>query len=70
VAASTDDDPRNWRVAASDEHLALYLELSERPRDLTASEAALMVELVDAWRAQEHRKHIALMVALAAPTEG
>jgi hypothetical protein len=70
VAEPTDDDPRNWRVGVSDAHLALYRELCRQPRDLTASEAAMMVELVDAWRAHEHRKHMALMVALAAPTEG
>jgi hypothetical protein len=34
-----------------------------QPRALTADEAKLMVELVDAWRALEHRKHIALKQA-------
>jgi len=38
----------------------LYLELTKRPRALTAEEARMMVELVDAWRELEHRKHIAL----------
>jgi hypothetical protein len=32
---------------------------------LTAPEAQMMVELVDAWRAAEHEKHIALIAARA-----
>lgn len=42
----------------------LYRGLLERPRDLTADEAAMMVELVTAWRAHEQRKHTALIAAL------
>ena len=64
VATSPGSDPRNWRLSVSKAHLALYSELSKEPRDLTPSEARMMVELVAAWRAHEHRKHIALMAAL------
>jgi hypothetical protein len=42
------------------DRIDLYRELADRPRALTADEATMMVELVDAWRALEHRKHIAL----------
>ena len=58
------DDPRNWRLDIEDDRIDLYLELLERPRALTDDEARWMVELVDAWRAAEHRKYIALMRAL------
>ena len=54
------DDPPNWRIGASERHIKLYMELVERPRPLTAAEAQMMVELVDAWRELEHRKHVAL----------
>jgi Cysteine-rich CPCC len=55
------DDPRDWRLDVSDRCIQLYRELSERPRPLDGQEAAMMVDLVDAWRALEQRKHIALM---------
>jgi len=58
------DDPRNWRLEVPQDRIDLYRELSEQPRSLSADEAAMMVELVDAWRTHEHRKHIALMHAL------
>jgi len=59
-----DDDPRSWRLDnVSPAHLALHGELLDHPRPLSAAEAQLMVELVEAWRAHEHRKHIALMHA-------
>lgn len=54
-------DPRNWRLNISDRHLELYAELSRKPRELTAREAKLLLELVDAWRDLEHRKHMTLM---------
>lgn len=54
------DDPQNWRIRASERHIKLYIELLERPRPLSATEARMMVELVDAWRELEHRKNIAL----------
>jgi hypothetical protein len=57
------DDPRNWRLDIARDRIELYLELSDQPRALSADEAAKMVELVNAWRAHEHRKHIALMHA-------
>jgi len=46
------------------------LDLADNPRALTAEEASA---LVDAWRAVEHRKHIALMevpVEREKPAEG
>jgi hypothetical protein len=59
------DNPQNWRFDLPQDRIDLYLELSDEPRALTAEEAQMMVELVDAWRGHEHRKHIALMAALA-----
>lgn len=53
-------DPRDWRLDVEQDRIDLYLELRECPRALTEDEARMMVELVDAWRALEHRKHIAL----------
>jgi hypothetical protein len=61
----SDEDPRNWRLDVPQDRIDLYLELLERPRPLTETEAQMMVELVDAWRAAEHEKHIALMAARA-----
>ena len=58
------DDPRKWRLDVPQDRIDLYHELSEQPRSLSADEAAKKVELVNAWRKQEHRKHIALMHAL------
>ncbi len=58
-------DPRNWRLNISDKHLELYAGLSRKPRELTAREAKLLLELVDAWRDLEHRKHMALMQTAA-----
>ena len=54
------DKPQNWRLEIDPDRVDLYLELSRRPRPLTVAEARMMVELVDAWRALEQRKHIAL----------
>lgn len=59
-----DNDPRNWRLEVGEAHLDLYSELLEHPRALTTVETQMMVELVDAWRAVEQRKHVALMHAL------
>ncbi len=53
-------NPQNWRLDIPMDRIDLYRELADRPRALTADEARMMVELVDAWRALEHRKHIAL----------
>ena len=61
VGSVARDDPRDWRLDTSQDRIDLYLELSEQPRALTAEEAGMLVDLVDAWRALEHRKHIALM---------
>jgi hypothetical protein len=60
-----DENPQNWRLDVPQDRIDLYLELLERPRPLTEFEAQMMVELVDAWRALEHEKHIALMAARA-----
>lgn len=59
------EDPSNWRLDVEQDRIDLYLELLERPRALSEDEARMMVELVDAWRAAEHRKHIALEVERA-----
>ena len=59
------EEPRNRRLEIEEDRIDLYLELLERPRALTEDEARKMVELVDAWRALEHRKHIALMTERA-----
>jgi hypothetical protein len=58
--ADSSDDPQDWRLDIPMDRIDLYRELADRPRALTADEARMMVELVDAWRALEHRKHIAL----------
>ena len=58
------DDPQNWRIRASQQHIELYLELVDQVRPLSTAEARMMVELVDAWRELEHRKHIALKHAM------
>jgi hypothetical protein len=62
-------DPRNWRLDIPDDRIDLYLELSDSPRSLTAAQSAMLVELIDARRHQEHMKHIALMHALRAEYE-
>ena len=58
---SSDEDPRSWRLEVPQERIDLYCEIKAEPRALTADEAEQLIELVDAWRAHEHRKHIALM---------
>jgi hypothetical protein len=59
-------EPANWRLDMSDRHIELYSELSSKPRAITKDEARMLVELVDAWRALEHRKHLAVERLLAA----
>jgi len=54
----------NWRLEVPQDRIDLYLELSNEPRSLTSDEAAMLIELVDAWRSLEHAKHIALINAL------
>jgi hypothetical protein len=54
------DDPQSWRLDVAQGHVNLYVELVNKPRALTKREAEMMVELVEAWRDLEHRKHIAL----------
>jgi hypothetical protein len=58
--ADSSDDPQDWRLDIPMDRIDLYRELADRPRALTADETRMMIELVDAWRALEHRKHIAL----------
>jgi hypothetical protein len=65
MAGERDDNPQKWRFDIPPDRVDLYLELKENPRALTAEEAEMMVELVDAWRGHEHRKHIALIDVLA-----
>lgn len=56
-------EPEDWRLDISQACIRLYQELSHQPRPLSRTEAAMMVDLVDAWRALEHRKHLALRQA-------
>lgn len=65
MSDADESGPRNWRLDVPSDRIELYLELWDEPRAVTAEEAAKLVELIDAWRAHEHRKHIALMAALA-----
>jgi len=62
------DEPQNWRLDVPRACIDLYLDLSERPRALSANEAQMLVQLVDAWRGLEHRKHIALEAARQPPS--
>ncbi len=59
-------EPPNWRIGVPQGHIDLYLELLNAPRALSANEAQVMVELVDAWRSLEQSKHITLKSAEAA----
>jgi hypothetical protein len=63
AATGPTDDPRGWRLDIPHDRIALYLKLTDLPGALTVDEATMLVELVDAWRALEHRKHLALMNA-------
>ena len=65
----TGDDPRSWRLEIADEPVALYERLVDQPRALSETECRQLVDLIDAWRAHEHRKHIALMQCLRAREE-
>jgi hypothetical protein len=65
-ASQMTDDPKTWRLAVPQANIDLYVELHDQPRALSGAEARMMVELVDAWRAHEHRKHVALEAVLAA----
>lgn len=58
-----DDDPQNWRLDVPQACVDLYLDVSKTPRPLSAKEAEMLVQLVDAWRGLEHRKHTALETA-------
>ena len=64
VAPERDADPRNWKLDVDQASIDLYVSLLDASRALTADEAKMMVDLVNAWRAHEHEKHIALMAAL------
>jgi hypothetical protein len=61
----TRPDPRKWKLEVDQAAIDLYVTLLDAPRALSTDEAAMMVDLVNAWRAGEHEKHIALMAALA-----
>ena len=52
--------PANWRLDISDKHIELYMELLRKPRPISADETRKLIELIDAWRDLEHRKHLAL----------
>jgi len=45
----------------------LYRELSAETRSLSKAEAQMMLELVDAWRTLEHRKHLAVELSNVKP---
>lgn len=64
VASGDESDPRTWRLDILPDRIDLYLNLKDEPRPLTSHEASMLVELIDAWRSHEHRKHLALMAAL------
>ena len=64
VTPKRDADPRRWKLDVDPAAIDLYVSLRDAPRALGADEAVLMVDLVDAWRAHEHEKHIALMAIL------
>lgn len=67
VSYSRDLDPRNWSVDNDRRSIDLYLSLAlGEPRALTADECAQLLDVIAGWRAQEQRKHMALMEALAA----
>jgi hypothetical protein len=65
----SEDDPRNWVLEIPDEPIALYEQLLDQPRPLTEAECRQVIDLIDAWRAHEHRKHIALMRCLSSGKE-
>lgn len=65
TALGRDPDPRNWKLDVDQAAIDLYVGLLGAPRALTTDETAMMVDLVNAWRAGEHEKHIALMAALS-----
>jgi hypothetical protein len=46
------------------------LQLRDNPRPLSADEAMMMVELVDAWRELERAKHLALKRPTATRSSG
>jgi hypothetical protein len=64
VVAARDSDPGSWKLDVDQASIDLYLSLLDASRALTADEATMMVDLVNAWRAHEHEKHIELMAAL------
>lgn len=64
MTAARDPDPRNWKLEVDQAAIDLYVGLLDAPRALSTDEAAMMVDLVNAWRVGEHEKHIALMAAL------
>jgi hypothetical protein len=55
-----DGDPSTWRLKVRGDRVEPYLQLRDHPRPLSVDEAAMMVELVDAWRELEQAKHLAL----------
>lgn len=65
IEPNDDPDPQNWRLHVDQRCIDLYRSVHDNPRPLTAEECAQLVELVDAWRSHEIRKHNALMAALA-----
>ena len=64
MALDDDLDPRNWRLEVDQGCIDLYRSIHDEPRALTAEECSQMIQLVDAWRGHEQRKHVALVAAL------
>ena len=58
MTAESDDDPRTWTLDVDPTCIDFYVGLSDEPRSLTATEAQLMVDLVDSWRLlEQHQAH-------------
>ncbi len=53
-----EDHPRSWPLEITDEPVALCEQLVDQPRALSEAECRQLIDLIDAWRAHEHRKHI------------
>lgn len=64
MTVERDPDPKKWRLEVDQAAIELYVSLLDTPRALSTAEATTMVDLLDAWRAGEHEKHIALIAAL------
>jgi hypothetical protein len=63
--AVNEHDPMRWRLDVAQSSIDLYLALLEgEPRELSREECTQLLDLIEAWRLHEGRKHRALMAAL------